>query len=270
MRALKRTGLFILASLIIVSLTGHLCLIDPMEMDIAHRLEGVSRTHIFGTDAFGRDVLSLSCAGFVNSLLVALGGVGLGSVIGSSMGVVAALSYNRAVARALIVLSDFVFIFPALLIALLLASLYRPSMFNIIAAIALFTVPVFLQLTLSNAMSVLASPALFAAKALGQTRFGLARLHIIPVLVPILLTQVTVQLALAFLTEAALSYLGLGIPLQQPSLGRMMQEAQSYLDAAPRLVIVPGAIIILTVMALYMVGNGLSSLSDRRQIRVLN
>ena len=270
MSAMTRTGLTLLFALVLLSVAGRLILPDAMEMDIAHRLENLSPRHMFGTDAFGRDVFSLCCAGFINSLIVALGGVGLGAVVGCAAGLFAALSQNGTAARLLVFISNFIFIFPALLVALLFASLYRPSILMVIAAIALFNVPVFLQLTLWGATSLLASPALFAARALGQRKYGLARFHIVPSLAPVLLTQLSIQLALAFLTEAGLSYLGLGIPLQQASLGRMMQEAQSYLDAAPRLVIIPGALIITAVMALYMIGSGLSAAADRRQQRVLN
>jgi peptide/nickel transport system permease protein len=238
---------------------------DPQAMDMSLRLGSSSQAHWLGTDAFGRDLLSMLLAGMKNSFLIAVCAVGLGAAVGILLSHMSVLSKNSLLQKILARLTDFVFVFPALITAILLATLYGPSIFNAIIAIAIFNIPVFFRISRSLCLTLLAQDYVRAARALGQTRFGLLRHHLLPGSAGVLITQFTIQLAMALLAEASLSYLGLGVPQPLPSLGRLLQEAQTYMMSAPRLALIPGGMIALAVLAFNLLGDGLRDKIDPRR-----
>lgn len=237
---------------------------DPSAMNMGERLAASSSAHWLGTDHFGRDILSLLLAGLSRSLLIALSAVALGGYAGLALGLIAALKGKTLLDAVLSRTADFLFVFPALLTAMMMATLYGPSSLNAVIAIAIFNIPVFFRITRALAASLLTRDFVRAAQALGQDQLGLLRRHILPGCASVLIVQISIQLALALLAEASLSYLGLGVPAPQPSLGRMLQDAQTYFQISPRLALLPGATIALTVLAFNLLGDGLRDYIDPR------
>ena len=216
-----------------------------------------------GTDQFGRDLLSMLMAGAWNSLLVALPAVALGAGFGAALGIAAAGRGGLLDAVAMRA-CDTVFAVPPILSALMLGTLLGPGRATAVVAIAVFLVPVFARVARGGALTVWASDYVMAARSAGKTKLGIAWGNVLPNIAGLLIVQVSIQLGLAILTEAGLSYLGLGAPPPAPSLGRMLADAQTYIATAPWLVLVPGCAIAVAVLGFNLVGDGLRDLFDRR------
>lgn len=252
-----KLGLALSAAVVAAALLSFVWLpYDPTAIDILHRLEGPSPAHLLGTDAFGRDVLAMILAGARLSLGVGLAAVTAGLVAGVSLGLLAAFArgwLDEAVMR----LSDVTFAFPAVLTAILIAAVWGPGAANSVIAIAIFNVPVFARLARGAALSVMARDFVRAARALGLSEGAIAVRHVLPNIMGLIVVQASVQFALAILAEAGLAYLGLGTQPPQPSWGRMLFEAQSYLHAAPLGAVFPGLAIALAVLGFSRLGDGL-------------
>jgi peptide/nickel transport system permease protein len=235
----------------------------PTAMDIPHRLEPPSPAHPFGTDSYGRDVLSILMAGARTALDVALAASVLGMGAGVPLGLIAA-ARPGIVAEMVMRAGDVVFAFPTLLVAVLIAAVAGPGLFSVVAAIGLFNIPVFARVTRAAALGLWQRDFVLAARAAGRSAGGIAWRHIMPNLLGTLLVQGAIQFSLAVLAEAGLSYVGLGIQPPQPSWGRMLQEAQTLATAAPWLVLFPGLAVVLTVLGLNLLGDGLRDRLDPR------
>ncbi|MGQ0663775.1 MAG: ABC transporter permease [Pseudomonadota bacterium] len=232
-------------------------------IDISARLQGPSAAHLLGTDQFGRDVLSMLMVGAQNSLAVGLVAVGIGLVLGTGLGMAAAARagvLDEAVMR----LADFTFAFPAVLSAIIITVIIGPGAVNAIIAIGIFNVPVFARLARGTALQVLSRDFILAARAAGKGAARITVEHVLPNIAGILIVQATIQFALAILAEAGLAYLGLGTQPPNPSWGKMLNEAQTYLHRAPLLAIFPGAAIALAVLGFNLLGDGLRDLVDPR------
>ena len=235
----------------------------PGDIDVMRKLQPPSAAHWLGTDAFGRDVVSLLLAGARNSLLVGTVAVAVGLVFGTALGLLA--SARRGwVEEAIMRLTDFTFAFPALLSAIMMTAVFGPGIVVSIVAIGLFYVPVFARITRGSANAVLSREFVLAARAAGRGRMRITLEHVLPNIASVLIVQGTVHFALAILAEAALSYLGLGTQPPQPSWGRMLNDAQALLFQAPRLAVFPGIAIAVAVLGLNLLGDGLRDLLDPR------
>lgn len=236
---------------------------DPSAMDIPQRLAGPSWSHLFGTDAYGRDVFSNVVAGGRASLAVAFFTLLIGAGVGIPMGLVAATARgwpDELLAR----INDIVFAFPALLIAVLVASVYGPGVIDAVAAIGIFNIPVFARVTRAAAIGLWQRDYVLAAVAAGKGPVRIVIDHIFPNLVPALLVQAAIQASLAILAEAGLSYVGLGSQPPAPSWGRMLADAQTLIGSAPWLAVFPGLAILCTTLALTLLGDGLRDALDPR------
>ena len=239
---------------------------DPLDQDFFAKLQPPSAAHWLGTDAFGRDVVSLLLAGARNSLLVGTVAVAVGLVFGTALGLLA--SARRGwVEEAIMRLTDFTFAFPALLSAIMMTAVFGPGIVVSIVAIGLFYVPVFARITRGSANAVWSREFVLAARAAGRGRMRITLEHVLPNIASVLIVQGTVHFALAILAEAALSYLGLGTQPPQPSWGRMLNDAQALLFQAPRLAVFPGIAIAVAVLGLNLLGDGLRDLLDPRLAR---
>ncbi len=237
---------------------------DPTRMDIAHKLMGPSAAHWFGTDQFGRDVLSMLLVGAHLSLGVALLAVLIGLCAGVPLGLLAAATEGRAWSELVLRANDLVFAFPSLLLAILITAVWGPGALTAILAIGIFNVPVFARLTRGSALSLWRRDFVLAAQVAGKGRVAISLQHVLPNLASLLLVQSTLQLSLGVLAEAALSYLGLGAQPPQPSWGRMLNEAQTLTALSPTLALFPGLVIVITVLGLNLLGDGLR---DRLDVR---
>lgn len=253
----------LLTSLIALVWTPH----DPTRLAILNRLKAPSSAHWFGTDQFGRDILSMIMTGSHSSLLVAISAVALGCLTGVTLGTWAAARRGGFIDEAIMRITDFAFAFPAVLSAIMITAIAGPGALNAVIAIGIFNIPVFARLARGAALQVWSRDFVMAARAAGLTTTAITRVHILPNIAGTIVVQITIQFALAILAEAGLSYLGLGTQPPRPSWGRMLNEAQTFMGVQPWLAIFPGAAIALTVLAFNLLGDGLRDIVDPRMRR---
>ncbi len=238
--------------------------LPPARMQIIHKLQPPLAFGLLGTDQFGRDVLSMLMVGCWNSLSIAVSAVAVGGALGSIAGVSAAAirgPYEALLMRA----CDVIFALPPILSAMILGAFLGPGRLTAITAIAVFMVPVFARVTLATSLQAWSRDYVLAAQAIGNSRFTISVRHVLPNIVSQIIVHAAIQLGLAILTEAGLSFLGLGMAPPAPTWGRMLADAQTFLSLAPWLAILPGLAIALTVFGFNMLGDGLRDLLDPRE-----
>jgi peptide/nickel transport system permease protein len=238
--------------------------LPPAKMQIIHKLQPPLAFGLLGTDQFGRDVLSMLMVGCWNSLSIAVSAVVIGGTIGSIAGISAAAirgPYETLLMRA----CDVIFALPPILSAMILGAFLGPGRFTAITAIAVFMIPVFARVTLATSLQAWSRDYVLAAQAIGNSRFTISVRHVLPNIMSQIIVHAAIQLGLAILTEAGLSFLGLGMAPPAQTWGRMLADAQTYLSLAPWLAILPGLAIALTVFGFNMLGDGLRDLFDPRE-----
>ena len=241
---------------------------DPTRVDATQRLLGSSAKHWFGTDKFGRDVLSQILMGARTTLFVGLVAVGVAAVIGVPLGILAAMA-TRRLGELLMRGNDLLLAFPALLLAIMFGAVYNASTLTAMIAIGIASVPNFARVIRSGALQVMGTEYVLAARSAGRRPFAIGVRHVLPNVSSLIIVQTSVSFAIAVLAEAALSFLGLGTPPPTPSWGRMLLESQEMLYSAPRLAIFPGLAIAVAVLGFNLLGDGLRDrfdpkLEDRR------
>jgi len=254
--------LLVLAALLSFVWTPH----SPYEIDMGLKLLAPDAKYWFGTDAYGRDVASLLLVGARSSIVVGVVAVGIGLIVGTAFGLVAAAKRGW-VEEIIMRLADFGFAFPAILSAIMLTAVFGPGMVNAIIAIGIYNIPTFARITRASANVVWSREFVLAARACGKNVFSITMEHVLPNIMSVLIVQATIRFAIAILAEAALSYLGLGTQPPQPSWGRMLSEAQTLMFQAPLLAVFPGVAIALAVLGLNLLGDGLRDLFDPRLAR---
>jgi len=254
------TGLVVLAALVSFVWTPH----DPREIDIALQLLGPSVDHWLGTDRNGRDIASMILVGARYTLAVGAVAVAIGAGTGVAFGLLASAKGGWT-EEIIMRLADFSFAFPAILSAIMITTILGPGILTAILAIGIFNVPVFARLSRGSANGIWSREYVRAAQAIGKTRGRITIDHILPNISGVLIVQATVSFAIAILAEAALSYLGLGTQFPDPSWGRMLFEAQTFVFRAPQLAIFPGLAIAIVVLGLNLLGDGLRDAIDPRQ-----
>ena len=258
-------GLIIVVLLAVLSLVSAFGLLpfDPLAQDPPSRLQPPSAVHWFGTDQFGRDVFSRVAAGVANSALISVVAVAFATVVGTVCGLIAGF-YRGISDGAISAVTNVLFAFPPLLLALSLASVFDRNWFTIAVAIAIVYVPIFIRVTRGPVLSLREVEYVKAAKSTGQSRMATMFRHVLPNITSIIIVQVTLSLSWAVLTEASLSFLGLGTPPPAPSLGSMIFEARTLVTIAPWTMIAPGVIVVLLVVGLNLLGDGLRDSLDPR------
>ncbi|OLP53169.1 peptide ABC transporter permease [Rhizobium rhizosphaerae] len=238
--------------------------LPPTKMQIALKLKAPLEKGLFGTDHLGRDVASMLMAGAWNSLSIAVSAVALGAAVGTALGVTVAAKRGLFEAVAMRA-NDVIFAFPPILSAMMLGALMGTGRGTAIIAIATFMVPVFARVTAGAASQVWARDFILAARSAGKGVTRITIEHVLPNIANQIIVQVAIQLGLAILTEAGLSFLGLGMAPPAPTWGRMLADSQTYLGTAPWLALMPGLAIALTVFGFNMLGDGLRDLLDPRE-----
>jgi peptide/nickel transport system permease protein len=222
-----------------------------------------SALHWFGTDEVGRDVLTRVIYGARASLLAGVISVGIALSVGVPLGLIA--GYAGGPLDALLSrITDAMLACPFLILAIALAAFLGPSLGNAMIAIGVTTTPIFVRLTRGQVMAVKVEDYVEAARALGNPRWRIALVHILPNILPALLVQATLSIAAAIIAEASLSFLGLGQQPPAPSWGSMLNSAQRFLINAPWMAVWPGLAIFLAVLSFNLVGDGLRDALDPR------
>lgn len=235
---------------------------DPARLAISNKLQTPSPQHWFGTDHFGRDMLSMVMVGARVSIAVAFVAVGIGMIIGVPLGLYAAARRGSLIDEIIMRGNDLVFAFPSLLLAIMITAVFGPGAINAIIAIGIFNIPVFARLARGAALSLWTRDFILAARVAGKGRARISAEHILPNIGNLLIVQGTIQFSLAILAEAALAYVGLGAQPPLPSWGRMLADAQTLISLAPHMALIPGFAIIITVLGLNLMGDGLRDLFD--------
>lgn len=236
----------------------------PIEqIDIPRRFLGPSPEHWLGTDNLGRDMASLVMSGTWTSFLVAAIAVIIGMGVGVPLGLAAA-AWGGPVEWLVLRLSDFIFAFPAVIVAILIATLVGPGASNAVIAIGIFNIPVFARVARGGALSIATLDFVAAGRLAGLGNAMIAWRHLLPNIMSLLIVQGTIQMSLGILSEAGLSYIGLGTQSPETSLGLMLKDAQGMFLIHPWLTVVPGLAIVLIVIALNIAGDGLRDALDPR------
>lgn len=235
----------------------------PAAQDVQMALRGPGGDHWLGTDQFGRDVFARVCSGLANSLRIAVVAVAVSAVGGVLLGVLAGY-YQGVVDRLVGVVTNVLFAFPSLLLALALAATFRRSWLTVAVSIAVVYLPIFARVARGPVLTLRRAEYVLAATAIGRSRLSTLFTHVLPNMLGILIVQVTLSLSWAILTEAALSFLGFGTPPPAASLGGMVYAAQSLLSVAPWMLLAPGAALVLAVVGLNLLGDSLRAALDPR------
>ncbi|MHA7773532.1 ABC transporter permease [Roseibium sp. M-1] len=235
---------------------------DITVLDIANRMKPPTWAHPFGTDQFGRDILSMIMEGARTSIAVALVAVGIGMIAGVPLGLAAAARKGGLLDEVIMRANDLVFAFPSLLIAVMITAVFGASALNAIIAIGIFNIPVFARLTRGAALSLWSREYILAARVAGKGPARISLEHILPNVANLLIVQGTIQFSLGILAEAGLSYVGLGAQPPVASWGRMLADSQTMISLAPRLALFPGLAILFTVLGLNLLGDGLRDILD--------
>jgi len=257
------TGVVLLAALAaLAGLVPH----DPIVQHPADRLLNPSWTYLLGTDQFGRDTLARCMAGAAASLQVSLLAVGLATVVGTTIGVIAGW-YGDWIDLVAMRLTDIFFAFPAILLALTVIAALGRGWFNVAIAIAIVYTPIFVRMARAPVLSLREAQYVLAGRLLGFSVPRLLLRHVLPNISSIVIVQITLALSWAILTESSLSFLGLGQPPPAPSLGQMVSEAKSLAVVAPWTLFAPALVIVIAVVGLNLLGDGLRDALDPTQER---
>ena len=271
-RLLRRpTAVLALALLALVVLAAafapNLAPAAPTRMDIAHRLAPPGVRHSLGSDDFGRDVLSRLLYGARLSLGVGALTVALATALGLAIGLAA--GYVRRLDAALMRFTDALMAFPDILLAIALMAGLGPSMANVVLALGIVYTPRVARVVRGATLVLRELPFIEAARAMGASDLRIMAAHLLPNLASALVVQGTFIFGSAILTEAALSFLGAGVPPTTPTWGNMMAGAQPYMGQADWLILVPGLAIVLVVLSLQMLGDGLRDALDPKLQRLM-
>ena len=252
-----RTGAVITGFVLIVLLIGLFWTpYDPNAMNAAEKMLSPCLRHPFGTDNFGRDIFSRVVQGAGSTFLIALGSVGIGLLAGVLVGGLTGW-YGGWVDEVLMRVNDSLTAFPRLLTALVLIAVFGSGRHNIILALGVLFIPTFARIVRMEVARQKALDYVRNAKLMGVKEPRILFVHILPNILPVLLSTVAISFNNAVLAEASMSYLGLGVQPPDPSLGRMLGEAQAFLLRAPWYAVSTGLAIVLLVLGFGLLSEGL-------------
>ncbi|MEV0157843.1 ABC transporter permease [Micromonospora sp. NPDC050686] len=259
-------GAAVLLLLVLVGVAGQwLAPAGVNDVDVDQMLHPPSWAHPFGTDELGRDVLSRVLVAARVSLQVGVVSVGIALLVGATIGLVAGY-YQGWVDNVLMRGMDVLFAFPVLLLAVAIVAVLGPGLLTAMIAIGVVYTPIFARVTRAGVLSVREQVFVRAAVSIGASDLRIIRRHVLPNIAAPLIVQTSLSLAFAILSEAALSFLGLGVQPPAPAWGRMLFDGRGFVTEAWWLGFFPGAAIFLTVLAFNLVGDALRDVLDPRQL----
>jgi len=257
-------GLSIILSLVLVAIfASMLSPYDPIKIDPVNARLGPSMDHLFGTDQLGRDIFSRVLHGTYISLTVGLISVGIASIIGVTIGLVAGY-YGGWLDTLLMRMIDIMLAFPGILLALAIISMLGPSLTNLMIAVGISSIPTYARLTRGSVLSAREQVYVDAARSIGSPNRRILVQHILPNIIAPIIVAATLGVGAAILWAAALSFLGLGSQPPTPEWGRMISEGRQYMRTQWWISTFPGIAIMITVLAMNILGDGLRDVLDPR------
>ncbi|WP_334136540.1 ABC transporter permease [Muricomes intestini] len=253
--------IFIVLLLLAAILGPYIAPYDASQADYSNLLQGPSAAHIWGTDEFGRDVFSRLLAGTRLSLASALSATIVGTALGILFGLIAGF-YGGWIDSLIMRCCDILFSFPDILLAIAIVAILGPGMINVIIAVAVFTVPSFARIIRSATISVKESLYVEVARSIGCKNWRILWVHIFPGTIQSMIVNFTMRVGTAILAASSLSFLGFGANVTEPDWGAMLSQGRNYLNTAPHIVLFPGILIFLTVLAFSLLGDGLRDTLD--------
>ena len=253
------TGLMLLLILIGTFWTPY----DPNAMNGKAKMMAPGLTHLLGTDNFGRDIFSRVVQVAGATFLVAFGAVLIGLLIGIVIGALTGY-YGGWLDEVLMRVNDTILAFPSILLALVMVAIMGPGKYNIILALGILFIPSFARIVRTEVAKQKNTDYVRNARLMGASDKRILFLHILPNIVPVLLSSIAIGFNNAVLSEASMSYLGVGVQPPDPSLGRMLNEAQSYLSSAPWYALSVGVAIILLILGFGLLSEGLGGAKNVR------
>jgi peptide/nickel transport system permease protein len=236
--------------------------IDPNKLSMRAKFQPPSAAYIFGTDNFGRSLWSRVIWGAQLSMFIGAAVVAINAVLGTAIG--AAAGYFRRLDNGLMRVNDALMAFPAVLLAIAITSVLGPSVQDVIIALAIVYTPRTARIVRSSVIVLREMEYVQAARAAGAGHWRILRTHILPNAMAPLIVQLSFLFAYAVLTEATLSFLGVGAVPPTPTWGNIMAEGRQYMTDAPWIITIPGAALMITVLGLNLLGDGLRDILDPR------
>lgn len=255
--------LFIIFILILAVIGPSITPYDPNAYDYNAILAGPSPKHIWGTDEFGRDVFSRILAGTQLSIGTALTASVIGTAAGVVLGLIAGF-FGGVIDSFIMRLCDVMFAFPGILLAIAIVAIIGPGITNIMIGVAVFTVPSFARIIRGAVLEVRSELYVEVAKSIGCSYGRIMFVHIFPGTMQALIVNFTMNIGGAILSASSLSFLGFGASVTQAEWGAILSQGRNYLAIAPNLVLFPGLVIFLTVLAFNLFGDGLRDTLDPR------
>ncbi|WP_026881549.1 ABC transporter permease [Clostridium akagii] len=252
------TGFIILLMLIDVFCAPY----NPDKMNVAERFQAPNIRHLLGTDNFGRDIFSRIISGIKTTFFVAISTVAFGTFFGVIFGGVAGY-IGGWIDEIIMRVNDAILAFPGIILALVIVTVLGQGKYQIVLALGIIFVPSFSRIARSEFLQLKDQEFVKSAKVFGASPLRIMFVHILPNTYPALLSAITIGFSNAVLSESSLSFLGFGVKPPDPSLGRMLSEAQGYLFNAPWYAITTGVVIVITVLGFNFISEGIRKVYER-------
>lgn len=253
--------IFIIFIILMAIVAPYLVPYDAGQADYANLLQSPSGAHIWGTDEYGRDVFSRLMVGARLSLSSALIATVIGTALGVVLGLIAGF-YGGLVDSLIMRCCDVLFAFPDILLAIAVVAIIGPGVINVMIAVAVFTVPSFARIIRGATLSVKQALYVEVARSLGCKNGRILFVHVFPGTIQSMIVNFTMRVGTAILAASSLSFLGFGANVTEPDWGAMLSQGRNYLNTAPHMVLFPGILIFLTVLAFNLLGDGLRDTLD--------
>ena len=258
-------GMVIVAIYIFVAVFAPLISpMDPLKQNLSDKRMPPNKTHLLGTDQFGRDILSRILYGTQYALLVSSMSILLSLVFGTLFGLIAGY-FGRAIDEAIMRIMDIFLAFPYLLLAILIVSALGPGIWNTILAIGIWGVPIFARQARGAVIAIRDREFIQAARAIGTPGIRIMAIHLFPNIIPPIVVYAALYMGYAILMESALTFLGLGIQPPTPSWAEMIASGRNYVVVAPHIATIPGLAIMFATLGFNLLGDGLRDALDPRR-----